>query len=355
MKKLIAVSLLLCTVLAVIPAFAMMASGDEAAAAAVTVPDYEDLYITDGLSAHFVVDAASVDLSSGTWTSKVGDAVAALQTNGQTAWQLKEGAVYYRYSSVAEYVAGRNAVGIDLSGDVIGDGEFTAEIVFTPTYITNSEGEIVPHSNEANAGSGWGAYSGATSTFSLGGLQMCFFQPSTFIHASGGLSGNSARMRIFYSKSPWDVVATKNAYRDELPLGSYTYDMTANTVTDTMLRDKIVLSVTRTLKRAEGKLYQPIEIKVQFGAKSYTVNNGNGMEVGTAADKNLQNDFYTVEQLVKPIGLFYGFPAEISSIRIYDRALTKEETAQNAFADIVSAAGADLSAYSAMSGDSNAL
>ena len=68
MKKLIALGLLLCTLLAVVPAFMMAASGNEAVPAAKT-PTYDDLYVTEGRVAHLVADEASVDLENGTWTS----------------------------------------------------------------------------------------------------------------------------------------------------------------------------------------------------------------------------------------------------------------------------------------------
>ena len=133
-KKLLCMALILCTVLAAVPAFMTAAFGNGAESKA-AVPDYDELYVTDGLAAHFVADAESVDLAAGTWTSKTGGAVATIGSTDATKWQLGEGGLFYRYSSLEEYAAGKNTVGIDIPGNLIGDGEFTAEIVFKPLYI----------------------------------------------------------------------------------------------------------------------------------------------------------------------------------------------------------------------------
>ena len=130
MKKLIALCLLLCTVLALLPAVWLAASGTDGTSEAPSLT-YNDLYIKDGLAVHLVADEESVDLSTGTWASKVGE-ISATVHSGATKWQLTENGLSYRYASLTEYAAGRNTVGIDLPGSVIGDGEFTAEIVFTP-------------------------------------------------------------------------------------------------------------------------------------------------------------------------------------------------------------------------------
>lgn len=351
-KKLVCLLLVLCTVLAVVPAFMMAAFGDGAdSSAPVNVPEYDDLYVTDGLSVLLVADAASVDLAAGTWTSKVGDVVATIGSTDATKWQLGDNGLFYRYSSIDEYGAGRDTVGIDIPGSVIGDGEFTMDIAFKPLYITDSEGTIIPHSNTASLGSSWGAYGVNTSTFSIGGLQMCFFQPSTYIHENGNHTGNSSRVRIFYNNRPWGPIANKNAYNDVRPFGVYDYDPASGDVTDTMLRESTVLSVTRTLKDATGKLYQPVEITAKIGVDSYAVSNGSGTTIGSEATADLQNNFYTVDQLVKPIGLFYGLPAEVTEIRIYDHALTKEQAMQNAFATLAKTVELDLTDYAGMMGD----
>ena len=65
-KKLLCMALILCTVLTLVPAFMMAASGD-GAEGKTAVPDYDDLYVTDGLVAHFVADEESVDLATGTF------------------------------------------------------------------------------------------------------------------------------------------------------------------------------------------------------------------------------------------------------------------------------------------------
>ena len=349
-KKLVCLLLVLCTVLAVVPAFMMAAFGDGAdSSASVSVPKYDDLYVTDYLRVHLVADAASVDLVRGTWTSKVGDVVATLGSNNATKWQLGDNGLFYRYSSIDEYGNGRDKVGIDIPGSVIGDGEFTMDIAFKPLYITDESGNIIPHSNSASLGNAYGAYGGRTSTFSIGGLQMCFFQPSTYINDKGSHSGNSSRVRFFYSNGSWSSVSDKIAYSDERPFGIY--DSVSGSVTDEMLRESTVLSVTRVLKDSAGKKYQPMEISAKIGLNSYVVSNGSGDTLGSAATKDLQNNFYTVDTLEKPIGLFYGFPAEVTEIRIYDHALTKEQAMQNAFAALAKTVKLDLTDYAGMMGD----
>ena len=387
-KRILSLLLLVAMILTMVP---VMVSAEEAAteseqiqqatnneATADTTPgDLHDWYIKDGLTALYSTFGADngVDLTAGTWTSKVGAGVATLGTKAR--WSAGEfGGIGYTvlYGTVAEdgsYVKESSynnqrvhAVMLDL-GKQLPTGDYTVEYfaMYKPYYVADAEGNILVkdgakvQSYDAFEGvlpggctdtgpiERFGVY--AHYTYTIDGQDKAVYNTTDmrrgysffcFDNPTWYAGGNGRRWRIDN--------ATRGVYHlnDVLDTYSITLDEMLTVGTKTVMVDTDVPAVD-----AEG---QPVldadgnptyvqeeqtvpdrKINVKFslfrGATAYHA-------LSPSTTKKGESSYY--DPMVKTDNTLYlaaARPADFFGVRVYDRALTISELRQNRAVDIL--------------------
>ena len=292
-----------------------------------SVSSADDLVVKDGLVGWYDSRDLVGNLGKATsWKNRVsgGDAATILggvySAENPTGWRMDGDALYYRTPTVPVFEANKNNVGIVLpSAPFTGLGNFTVETLFDPLGITDDTGKEDIHGNNTSDKSynQWGAYAGKRSTFTFGGLQLCFF------HRSKAGNGNSLNARFFYARVAWeetDPISKKTGMTGARGRDYAIFSADANRENG-LASGILTLTFERTVKTGQSTV---MDFTVKTPFYTYTHN----------TSESEPRTVYEGNTLVHPGEAFFGFPAKIYHIRVYDRILTEAEKAQNHFADL---------------------
>ena len=338
----------------------------ESATASKTV--YDGLYaaqenMTILLTAFDAENDTSLCLSTARWYNKMGDGTsyATFVDNSRvSSWEVaKDGkGVKYAFNNLTDLINNRYTMGMRLPTDGLTDGSNAVEYVFAPNPVmrggeqekiiytkteTGVDGSGQPTYNVTYSHGGqWGVYNGeTTSNFSFGGLQICQFV------LSENPDGASMTSRLFYSSRPWEESKPVN----NTPETRY-YDQAYLFGTkDAWRTDVMTMSIDRAVTSRDGT-YNLAEFTVMLDGVAKT---NTPITNVTGRENSFQNAFHTVEQLnaasatVSAGDAFFGVPATVYAIRVYNRVLTAEEKAQNHAVDLMAYFGLDVSNLAAAS------
>ncbi len=265
------------------------------------------LYVSDGLTVLLdavSADSRTVDLAAGKWHSALGNTFySADLVGGDTYWKRGEGGRGVGYSLT--YANRTAAVGLVLGIDALPTASYTIEYVAAFRGIQNADGTRYLDS-ESTYGYNF------ENAFVAGPLKQLSFPCDRPSGKDGGME-----QRWFYVKTGgWSAV-------------SYTAKLKTSHLRNTAVDAVLTEAITHALAADGSTKYTFYSNEKQIGtfsiaAASYVPAHG------------------TTENLFR---LFYSFPGEVYSVRIYDRVLSADEMAQNHFADVIGYFGYDVSSF----------
>ncbi|MBQ1254729.1 MAG: hypothetical protein IIX91_02980, partial [Clostridia bacterium] len=355
-RKLLAMLLVLCSLVAVLPVMASPA----AAATDAGATDYDALYVTDGITVWLDAFDSSeantnIDLDANTWKSKVGDAVATLAEGTLSPWERRAaGGIGWSQigSDTVDVAEPVQPNGLYLDPALIPADDYTLEMVIATEGITKADGTRWAHMynlDKADAGEPAGNQYGIGNgeCFAIGAFRSytyyCLFykgRPSTGAENWGtsdqlsnrwyftGLNYTDHYTRFNNNQSPLLRYLTQESkMRSFEPTDIYNMTL----VLEHPTQDSVNLNVTYNGENAARGVYTAAD----FGGTM--IANNAGYDAGGNSQANR----------VK-FQLMVGMAGTVYSVRLYDRALTEAERTQNAFADVVRYHKVDLTAYNAM-------
>ncbi|MCQ2385926.1 MAG: hypothetical protein MJ078_04575, partial [Clostridia bacterium] len=290
-----------------------------------TSPDsrtfYEKLYSNVGLAAHFdAMNADTADIAKHTWLSSVNASdVMTLQTFGSVDTFFKNGnGVGYTLSGSQSKSSSVNPqIGFNLPVSLIPEKSYTLEMLVRPVGTTQDGNPSLRSASKSDCQ--WLVYNAVA----IGPLKSLFFTTA----ASG------AENECFSSR--WNYMAGENSQTgncQEYGLlaafgkGNAHNGYLAANANLSLTADVINYSVTYTVNEGADKTVSGASYTFRSDA------NVTGTKTITAANY-VPNSAVTSQNYFR---LFYGLPATLYSVRLYDRPLSESERLQNHFADLIS-------------------
>ena len=335
---------------------------------------YDGLYAAQSdlvvlLTAFDAENDTSLNLATGRWYNKKGDGTsyATLVDNTKiSAWEIGQNGkgVGYTINNMTDLYKNRYTIGMWLPTDGMAGGNIAVEYVFAPNPVmqggeqekikctktqtgTDEEGNPV-YTTTYSHGGRWGAYNGeTTSNFSFGGLQICQFI------LSENPEGASMTSRLFYSSRPWEE--SKPADNDP-ETRSYDWAYLFGTK-DAWRTDVMTMTINRAVTPRDGGDYDLAEFTVMMDRVAQTAEPITNV---TGKANSFQNAFHTVDQLnaasatVTAADAFFGIPAMVYSIRMYNRTLTEVEMKQNHAVDLMAYFGLDVTGFAEATAEAKA-
>lgn len=337
--------------------------------------DYNSMYVTDGLKGLYTsfMNNSRVDLVSGIWTNLVetDGAIADLKLTGASNWgYTKFGTVKLSLAKVNTNAGGSYSA-IQLPLDVIGYDNYTIE------FFGNLHG-YVNENGERSFDDGKGGLSAA--------LYNKHYTPGSYtirlgyFNVMGGMNANASENRVLYSDYTIDG-GLNSGMKDPfgVTLNIYTPDASASTLRNWYFCGN------------NGGRYNDVSFDFVLGIKLNPAAIGGGAFTKATAENGdvthsmvnakARKDFLIPKAVVdkiasptvtymdggvektaaKPAGttlydatLFNDMPASYTAIRVYDRALTEIEKAQNLLADICGYYSLDMTEFAALSAEEKA-
>ena len=371
MKK--RISSFLLALLMVVSAVPVMATAAVAVESEATLTA-DDLYVTDGLTGLFTAYGNeaedNLDLSTGVWKNRVGTDNATVTGgahNGTVGWKKADKGFYYDLTR-ANFNSYRNVYGVMLPLALLTDNDHALELVFDYRGLDG-----VNMNEDAD---GYGLRATQRSSINFAGFHMAQF------HASAGKNAAGLESRFFYAPSAFengvgDYAAvnsgghlavyssiwmfSKNGSRTEFVDKTYTISINRNTSWRGEAADYRYVAYTLYLNNVQQS-YMDNHTYVSTGpdASDRHQVGGSAAEVGVKYDRMYHTvadltEAWKNDDIVKggsPFEAFYGMPATVYAVRIYNRTLSIPERNQNHFADLCAYFGeaVNLSAFSALTG-----
>ena len=304
--------------------------------------DYDTLYVGGdggktvnggtllGLYTAFAGDV-SVDLTVGSWQNKM-DPTGATDAviKGTSFWVKKENGFGYAMN-LEEWTADGEKVGIDLPAGFAALPSFTVEMLSATVGIRDESGSLMKSDRLT--------WKGEYSSFRFELLSAAFFAGYRL------RSGEITTTESFCAR--WTL---SNA-----TLGQLDYNLDGET--------GIAVLWEKTAS-AYGGIEKPVILGSYFGKQNETDRITYSIEYDPAvvlSNKNLTNNFFTITReqhdtlsavaytdKVSPFSVYNGLPADVYTIRVYDKPLTSAERAHNRFIDMAAFYGIDLARYTAL-------
>ena len=399
-KRILSLLLLVAMILTMVP---VMVSAEEAATESVqqqpdnnetvadaTPGDLHDWYVKDGLTALYSTFGANngVNLTDGTWTSKVGTGVATLGVKER--WSVGEyGGIGYNvlYGTVAEdgsYVKESSFnnhnntnlyLGFGLSQ--LNNGDFTVEYMAMqkPLYVADAEGKILVKDGKKvesyDAFGEKGLPSGLASSDPGYPVDMLGWVTSWSNRIDDAYwTGGRGELYWIYNNNTWyggrntyrlDAFTTNDPLKNNNVVGTYALWMDETqgvaTVDNKVQVPNVDEAGNPVLDAAGNPTYTEKTEKVQVAtnnAKFVLYRNTTEYSVITFSTENIGknaaiiwHDAGTAFKSGAKFLLSRATPIDFFSVRIYDRALTISEMRQNRAVDILLYYGIELSAEDA--------
>ena len=386
-KRAMVLLLTLVMLLGCVPAFSVAA--EDAVIEGVStengvITSYEQIYVKNGLVLLSTVYGnegdGNITLSTdqaenGVWNNRVGDDNIAIVGRSKVATGTYNGwwigangkGLGYNLYDHADWNAKKRLYGMRLPVSLLGEKDIAVEYVFD--YI----GMEVPYAAKSDKDSGHGA-------FTFQGMFITFYQPSSAAADSYGKTGMD--MVFHYANVGLEYNPGKASPINGGVSGTVTSKLlSAEDDPETDINESLLYAkegaLTMTINRdyasggpnmIGGKNYEYAGYNVYLnGVSKVFLDNHlrHNDESNYSAEKNadlLDAKYYTAADIqskgqqttVKYTGFdaFFGIPAQVYAVRVYDRQISEAEQAQNHFADIVGWFGngaIDLGTYSALS------
>ncbi len=332
MKRVLSFILLTVLLVTAVPATLFAASADtvQATENAVTVTDYDKLYITDGLeglyTAFDTVEAAAY-VTAGKWANKLdatGNTDATIVDTVGGTWTVGTKAGFGYTWAVADYSKTTLKAGVNLPASYASMPDFFVEASYTfhpltDSTATNYYASVASFRLEHMAAVPFPAYS-TTNANNRHCNRWILTGSGTISHGGTGsgttlLSSGSVGSRYLMY---WDI-GFQNAYR-------------ANSNTVAGLTQYLYKDTT-----AENAIEGSTATYV-----TYDITYNTGRNVGTnnyANPANVTYDQYMglslTDTKVGHFSFFNNFPSEVYAIRVYDRVLTEAEKQHNHLIDLL--------------------
>ena len=315
----LAMLLALVTVLLVFPVMTSTATATEAQAEQDTIETYEDIYVSDGLVIWLNgFDRDNIDLAKKSWASEVGSAVATLNGNWKNgtlnAANTSSGIRYDLAACDGNY-------NIDLGISYLPKGSYTLETVAESIGLTvGGLGEAPLTSKDQ--------YGPSATAFYVGPLKMEGFPYQRDPESQWQQAENAKNQLACYY-----IAGTQGWNPTGGSLVGYASGIR------TMVYQLTGAPATMTLEHAlYGKNSSTYRVSADgFRAFDFDIP-GNYVEklsyIEVAGDQKFQ--------------VFRSFPAEVYSVRVYDRTISIAEAARNHFADLCGYYGADVTGLAGM-------
>ena len=347
-KRLLSFLLVLCTLLSVFPVMGVAADealpkdetpggSTESGATTPAMTEYDKLYVgADGsetanggkLVAYYSAireDASTVDLTANTWASKVGGADPA--TLKGTWVKLDDSGIGFDFAyDNREQVAGNYGLSLpvafltpDLHVETLGRIKSFREADGTIKEVSSSTKRfLTERTNYA-------------SFVRIDALASVFFFG---MPRSGDTEKYGNGWYVSYRDFPY-------FYHNGGHPSRYNDTVYSSTSKDNGYMPVILTAYYERITDAEGTETYLI---------GYPASSDKGTRVLTAAEKaNLATQKSASKDKAGALSFFNGIPSDVYSIRVYNAALTERERNQNAAADVLAYAGADLTEYLALS------
>ena len=269
----------------------------------------EDLFVREGLIAHFDgYDAATIDLAAGTWRDKVSGITATL--DNVAFWKRREGGGLGYDMTYGQWKQDGSKTGLSLPVSLLSRTAYTVEITVLGFGTQDASGER--YYDDAGQ---YGQYQAGTSAFDFGAYRCLQFLGST------KSTGSSYKTRFFYHPQTWDAHQSGDYYQGDLAL--FASPVPVN-----------VSFLYQNTGREEGHDYAHAIFAIRKnGASAFTLDNY------TTSAKALRTFYPEGEGNFR---LLYAFPGTLYQVRVYDRALSRGETARNHVADLARYIGMDF-------------
>lgn len=255
-------------------------------AAAEEVTDPKTLYVRDGLAAVF--SPAGADLAAGRWTAD--NDPSKVITLNKPAFFRKEAGALTLSLTLSQYRSGGSGAGLWLSADLLPDSGYTVESVAAPLGLVNEDGTYYVDENST-----YGTFHDFG--FAMGPMKALAFVTERSADKKG--SGELECRWYYQPKGDWYANGCQ-----------------------ALLSDSVI-----------GKRGQKLQYVQTFSRKG-----GNGTFTlysdGVCVGSHTAAGYAAGAQTDGLYRMWCGYPVRLYAVRIYDRALSQAELAQNRFADL---------------------
>ena len=320
LSMLLAIALLLGGIVWTVPA-----SAEEAKQSPSSAETYDALYVKNGLVAWYdAYDAASVNLSTGVWSSKAGYGSNNATLASPELWKMRTGGgVGFDMQSYSTWASYKGKVAVVLNKeDFPANGDYTIEFVMKLDGLVDASGNDLPHTQQMN-GNRYGLYNEQLSAWCFGPMHYMQFMLSAD-------SSSSLNMRAMYSE--------ENSY------------MLTDGKESEYLSDFVGIGGLHEQKTYAVSFDYTAPSTGEYATAQYVWYTNNDAEYSFVNKKATSDSFQKFhDSRSGNFRLMGDFPGTVYNIRIYDHVLTDAEREQNYFVDVYRGLGLNVDGVAALS------